>query len=174
MGLTIANKDLLLSSADPNALPIYADIKSLKNSVYEIGLKVRAREMENAIATRTSFAPREKFTSPGNHAAHAADAFADAQMVLETDSKTEIGRVISGKREQFKLTCLVAPETVIKFANNRVYSLEKLPNAEVFDIDETAFKKFDELYNVSRELRDKCRKLRRENPKELRRNISWD
>ena len=58
--------------------------------------------------------------------------------------------------------------------DNRVYSLEKLPNAEVFDIDETAFKKFDELYNVSRELRDKCRKLRRENPKELRRNISWD
>ena len=91
--------------------------ESLKNSVYEIGLKVRAREMENAIATRTSFAPREKFTSPGNHAAHAADAFADAQMVLETDSKTEIGRVISGKREQFKLTCLVAPETVIKFAS---------------------------------------------------------
>lgn len=27
MGLTIANKDLLLSSADPNALPIYADTK---------------------------------------------------------------------------------------------------------------------------------------------------
>ncbi|KAM0170047.1 hypothetical protein ACHAPF_009417 [Botrytis cinerea] len=160
--------------------------------------------MENAIATRTSSAPREKFTSPGNHAAHAADAFADAQMVLETDSKTEIGRVISGKREQFKLTYLVAPETVIKFASvwndlcgimrgsefenlppgdtlldasstdNRVYPLEELPNAEVFDTDETAFKEFDKLYSASRELRDKHRKLRRENPKELRRNISWD
>ena len=69
--------------------------------------------MEKAIATRTSSAPRKKFTSPGNHAAHAADA----QMVLETDSKTEIGRVISGEQEQFKLTCLVAPETVIKFAS---------------------------------------------------------
>ena len=36
MGLTIANKDLLLSSADPNALPIYADIKvaNLSGLVY--------------------------------------------------------------------------------------------------------------------------------------------
>lgn len=91
--------------------------ESLKNPVYEIGLKVRAREMENSIATRTSSAPREKFTSPGNHAAHGADVFADAQMVLETGSKTEVGRVISGKREQFKLTYLVAPETVIRFAS---------------------------------------------------------
>ncbi|TEY77683.1 hypothetical protein BOTCAL_0052g00220 [Botryotinia calthae] len=96
------------------------------NNVNAASLKIRAREMENAIASRTGSVPREKITGPGNHAAHGADAFADVQMVLETDSKTDAGRVISGKREQFKITYLVPPETVIKFGSvwNDSYSPE--------------------------------------------------
>ncbi|TGO51743.1 hypothetical protein BCON_0155g00270 [Botryotinia convoluta] len=182
--LTITEKDLLISSADPNAFPLYADIKvarlggfsyqkdrvfadidltssvkevqvdvkgrtindcvikllvdqlirlyekhddvnaacqrqmiteSLKKPLYELGLTVRAREMENAITSRTKSAPREKIIGPGNHTAHGADALADVQMVLETDSNTDVGRVISGKREQFEFTYLVPPETVLKF-----------------------------------------------------------
>ncbi|KAF7948910.1 hypothetical protein EAE96_008091 [Botrytis aclada] len=91
--------------------------ESLKKPLYDIGIKVRAREMENALASRTGSAPREKITGPGNHAAHGADAFADAQMVLETDSKTDAGRVTSGKREQFEAAYLVPPETVLKFGS---------------------------------------------------------
>lgn len=100
--------------------------ESLKKPLYETGLKVRAREMKNAVAFRTGSTPREKITGPGNYAAHGANAFADAQMVLETDSKTEVGRVISGKREQFDFTYLVPPETVLKFGD--VWNDSYFPN----------------------------------------------
>ncbi|TGO14580.1 hypothetical protein BTUL_0051g00460 [Botrytis tulipae] len=274
--LTITEKDLLISSADPNAFPLFADIKvarlggltyqkgrvfadidltssvkevqvdakgstindcvikllvdqliclykkyddvnaacqlqmiteSFKKPLYEIALKVRAREMENAIASRTSSTPREKITGPGNHAAHGADALANAQMVLETDSKTDVGRLISGKREQFEFTYLVPPEIVHKFGSawddsyfpnfiqllnlyqdlkiwrsegigilefptrrystkrlvNRIYPSEELNNAEAFDADKEAIKEWNELWDISSELRDKPRKFRREN-----------
>ncbi|KAF7948237.1 uncharacterized protein EAE97_003648 [Botrytis byssoidea] len=272
-GLTIAEKDLLISSVDPNVFPLYADIKvahlsglvyvdlvssvkevqvditgktindhvisfltaqliryskrydyvnaaclhqmkieSLKKPLYEIALKVRAREIENAVASRTGSTPREKITGPGNHAAHGADALADAQMVLKTDSKTDVGRVISGKREQFEFTYLVPPEIVLKFGSvwngsyfpnfiqllnlyqdlkiwrsegigilefpirrysikrlvNRIYPSEELNNAEAFDADEAAIKEWNELWDISRELRDEHRKFRRENNPLLR------
>lgn len=99
--------------------------ESHNKPLYEIGLKVRLREMENARASRTDSSPREKITSAGNHAAHGADAFADARAVICSDAENAVGRINSGKREQYEIMYLVPPEIVMKFGDifNDSYSL---------------------------------------------------
>ncbi|KAF5873765.1 uncharacterized protein Bfra_005229 [Botrytis fragariae] len=240
--------DLLISSADPNAIPLYADTKVAclgGLSVKEVQVDIKGRTINdcviklfvdqlirlyekyddvNAACQRQMITESLKkplyeiglkFPEPENHAAHGADAFADAQMILETDSKTDVERGISGKRGQFMIIYLVPPETVINFGSvwndsyspkftqllklyqdlkiwrdegigilefasrryhitrlvNIIYPSEELYNAEAFDADEAAIKKFNELWDASRELQDEQRKFRHENNSLFRKDL---
>ncbi|KAI9646307.1 hypothetical protein NHQ30_005748 [Ciborinia camelliae] len=100
--------------------------KDQREFTYNLGLFVRARRMEHALAKSTKSVPRERTIVAGNHAAHGANAICDAHMVMKLDpeARTHTGgntsklNIYSGFRDHYEEMYLLSPETVSKWADD--------------------------------------------------------
>lgn len=88
--------------------------ESFKKPVNLVGLEVRTREMENAVATGANLPPGKETTGAGDFAANETNALADDHALTTYDPANGIGGTASAVSEQLEITYPIPPKILLE------------------------------------------------------------